>query len=37
MHIHYNYLYGHSLAEEPPTVGHEINNYGRPFLCTWFV
>ena len=25
-------LYGHSLAQEPLPRGHEIYNFGRPFL-----
>ena len=30
MHIHYNELYSHTLAEDPDS--NEINNLGRPFL-----
>ena len=26
-------LYGHALAQEPCPGGHEIYNFGRPFLC----
>ena len=26
-------LYGHALAQEPLPRGHEIYNFGRPFLC----
>ena len=26
-------LYGHALAQEPLPWGHEIYNFGRPFLC----
>ena len=31
MHFYYD-LYGHALAQEPLPGGHEINNFGRPFL-----
>ena len=31
MHSLYD-LYGHALAQEPLPRGHEINNFGRPFL-----
>ena len=31
--IHFLYdLYGHALAQEPLPGGHEIYNFGRPFL-----
>ena len=30
MHFHYM-TYGHALAKEPCTLGHEIYNFGGPF------
>ena len=32
IHIHYNYLYGHTLTSKPLSRGLEINNFGRAFL-----
>ena len=34
MHFHYMaiWLYGHALAKNPCPKGHEIYNFGRPFL-----
>ena len=33
IHIHFHNLYGHTLAQEPLLRGHEIYNFGRPFLA----
>ena len=32
MHIHYHDLYGDAFAKNPCPGGHEIYNFGRPFL-----
>ena len=32
MHIH-----GHALAKKPSPMGHEIDNFGRPFLGRQYI
>ena len=36
MHFHYMIHYGHNLALEPLPQGHEIYNFGRPFLGYYY-
>ena len=32
IYLYYNDIYGHALTSEPLPRGHEIYNFGRPFL-----